>query len=56
MTGKEPKNVQMRVAEDIMADDRDILRALAIVERDEQLAVARDVMQRRRPALKKLAE
>lgn len=56
MTGKMPFDHQMRMAEDIMCEDREILRAWASVELDEQLAVARDVMKRRKAALKKLAK
>ena len=55
MTDKVTKR-QMRAAEAIMAEDRDILRALAAAEHEEQMAVAREVMKRRRSALKKLAE
>ena len=39
-----------------MSEDRDILRALASAELDEPLAVARTVMEKRKSALKKLAE
>jgi hypothetical protein len=46
----------MRMAEAIMAEDRDILRALATADLDEELVAARDVMKRRQAALKKLAE
>ncbi|WP_156483031.1 hypothetical protein [Sphingopyxis granuli] len=49
---KESKR-QMRVAEAIMTEDREILRALASNELDEQLAVARAVMKKRQSALKK---
>ncbi len=39
-----------------MAEDSEILRALATDEQDRQMTVARDVMKRRRLALKKLVE
>jgi len=53
---KLPKSREMRLAEAIMAEDRDILRTLATADCEEQIAVAREVMGRRRSALKKLAE
>jgi ribosomal silencing factor RsfS len=46
----------MRAADDIMAQDRAILRALAEGEIADQMVIARDVAHRRRGALKKLAE
>ena len=56
MTNKAPMSREMRLAEDIMSKDRHILRTLAAAECDEQLTIARDIMQQRRQALKKLAE
>lgn len=47
---------KMRVAEDIMSEDRRILRALASTELDNELDVARAVAKRRRWALDKLAK
>ena len=47
---------QMLAAEAIMAEDREILRALASIDQDEQTTIARAVMKKRRAALKKLAE
>ena len=56
MTDKMPKSREMRLAEDIMFKDRDILQALASSELDEQIAVAREVMGHRKLALNKLAK
>ena len=47
---------KMRMAEDIMSEDRGILRALASTNLDTQLAVSREVAKRRRRALDKLAK
>jgi len=47
---------QMLAAEAIMAEGREILRALASIDQDEQTTIARAVMKKRRAALKKLAE
>jgi len=49
-----PRAVKM--AEQIMSEDRDILQALAGTQADTQMAVARDVMKRRRSALGKLSK
>jgi hypothetical protein len=46
----------MAVAEEIIAEDRDILGALAASERADQMAVAREVMARWKGALKKLGD
>ncbi|WP_170935444.1 hypothetical protein [Sphingopyxis indica] len=51
MIKKDAQGAMMR-----MAEDRDILRALASTELDQQLTVARAVMKKRQSALKKLAE
>jgi hypothetical protein len=56
VTDKLPKSREMRLAEDIMSEDKDILQALAAADDDGQMAAAREVMERRREALKKLAE
>ena len=46
----------MRMAEQIMSADHDVLKALADTEANAQMPVARDIMKRRRSALSKLGK